>query len=132
MSVFTDEKEVKLVTKGEFFTRDIYGITFETRNKNFNFVLAKPSITLKSNEEKREPGSAKHFTAYTSMMYDEFYEWAGTYIDKAYLEWCVCTAEGEKMDRVEEMKYIRNFRMKLEYDSTGFSSWRIDFDYGDF
>lgn len=133
MSVFTDEKEASVVTEGNFYVRDMGDIAFKQGDKIFQFPINRVSITLTSNTKKIAAGHSKHFTAYTHVMFDEFYESAGCYIDTAYLEWCVKNLEGGgDIWRTEEIKYISNFKMELDFHSGEIPVWRIDFDYGNY
>lgn len=132
MSILEDKKEASLVTKGQFYVRYMGNLYLETRNKIFEFPIGKVSITLKSNDGMTDTTKHKHFTAYTSVMFDEFYEKL-SYIDKAYLEWCIKNLEGsEDIERTEEIKYISNFKMKLDFDVGNVPIWRIDFDYSSY
>lgn len=133
MSIFTDKKEASLVTEGEFYVRSMGSVYFETRNKIFEFPINKVSITLKSNNGVADTTKRKHFTAYTHVMFNEFYDWC-SYIDKAYLEWFIKDLAGSgDIERTEEIKYISDFKMQLEVNSgEEIPVWRIDFDYSSY
>lgn len=134
MAIFKDEKKTVLVDDGQFYVRGNGSIFFTTTlNKMFEFPVSRVSITLTANTQRPETGHSKHFTGYTSTMYDDFYEIAGCWIDKAHFEWYVHTLKDDgTIERTEEMKYIHNFKMKLDINYDGAPVWRIDFDYGNY
>lgn len=132
MAIFTDKKDPVLVDEGKFHV-SCNGSLYVTTSFNevFEFHVNKVSITLTVNPENggRHP---KHFTGYTSVMYDKFYEYSGCgYIEEANFEWYVRTLKDEgTVDRTERMEYIKNFKMKMDINCGEVPVWRIDFDYG--